>query len=241
MAHDLIPAVSGIISALIALAGLLIVNEFNKRSYVRLQNEDQRKEILNQLDTFYGPFQQLLAKSKALYSQFTYGKDKQFQDKPEALTDDGRFSTLLALLGGYKFEGNDDALLQEIIKVTNDLDNLISSKSGLVSDPDLRALLAQASAHFTYMRLAKDQKLKADHDRFSASIYPQRLNAVIDAKTAELQGQLDQLNGITRQTSTPLIITQTSTVDGTLKASYSPSPISEEVGKPQGINRGNQP
>ena len=196
----LLPA---IIAAAVSLAGLLIVNTFNLRSFKRLQNEDQRKEILSQLDTFYGPFQQLLAKSKALYSQFTHGKDEQFQDKLYALTDDGRFSTLLALLGGHQFEGNDAALLQEIIRVTDDLDELISKKSGLVSDPDLRDLLAQASAHFTYMRLAKKQDLKGERDRFKGLVYPQALNGVIESKTQDLQRQLDELNGIRAKKSRP--------------------------------------
>jgi hypothetical protein len=130
---------------------------------------------------FYGPFRQLLGTSERLYTEF-----RARQPEPD------KFRTLLALLSGKKFTGNDKVLLEQIIEITQKLDDLILAKSALVKE-GLQATLWEASTHFRLIRLAYKGDLSGEPDRFERFVYPRALNPAIDAEIGRLRGRLEEL------------------------------------------------
>ena len=82
------------------------------------KEEEERKEIYKKLNEFYGPLLQLRLKSNALYEKFAASYKSQNQN----------FKTLVYLLDGNKFTGNDDALLKEIISIGEQCEKLIHEK-----------------------------------------------------------------------------------------------------------------
>src|SRR5690242_262819 len=92
--------------------------ELESNRSVRLkQNEELRREIHEQLSSFYGPMQQLLGISGALYERFSAGRPAGYR-------------TLVALLSGETFEGNDRVLLDAIIEIGEEMRGLIMKESG---------------------------------------------------------------------------------------------------------------
>jgi hypothetical protein len=188
----IIAAFVSLISTIASVVGVILGNRATKQNYQhqkekdendfkRRQTEDERGSIRSQLNDFYGPLQQHLGKSKQLYEQFVF-------EKPE------NFRTLVELLNGHHFLGNDEELLAEILRVTQKIDELILTHGGLVNDDTLQRLLSEATAHFTYMRLAHDKKIRGDVARFEKMVYPRDLNEMVDEKVRQLQNRLHELN-----------------------------------------------
>jgi hypothetical protein len=175
-----IGAVSGLVGSLIIA---VLSAKYNKRTLEHLQHEEERKDILRKLNEFYGPYQQRLETSRQLYEKFRSGK-------PE------KFRTLIALLEGQKFSENDEHIYQEILKITNELEELRIGKSGLVDDPELQFLLAKAGAHFRLIAMAFEGKLSGEVERFKDYVYPRELNGKINERIKKLQDRLYELNRI---------------------------------------------
>jgi len=165
----------------LGIAGMILGYYFQRSQLKQKQREDERKEIYKKLNEFYGPFQQYLGKSAELYKRFTAPRPAGFR-------------TLIALLEGEEFEGNDAVLLNEIIEITERLEQLILSQSGLIDDKELRDLLAKAGAHFRILRLAYDGALTGEVERFGDYVYPRELGPKIEEQIDKLRARLDELN-----------------------------------------------
>lgn len=170
-----------VVAVIFSGVSLYVVSRYNMRTLIQKQREDERKEIYQKLNSFYGPLQRLLGKSLLLYQIFTYSRG-------------GDFRTLVALLQGETFEGNDEELLNQIINLDNEMDALILKNSGLVDKEELKQVLDQASTHFTLIRLAKEKKLTGQIERFSNHVYPRDLAPRIQEEIKRLRGRLDELN-----------------------------------------------
>ena len=166
---------------IIGLAGIFFGYLLNIKTLRKSQIEEERKEIYNKLNEFYGPVQQLIKKNFMLYELFKVGKDKNFR-------------TLTALLEGKKFEGNDKQLLEQIILVDKELEKLIISKSGLVDDAKLREILAKATTHFNVISLAYNGNLRDEPMRFSNYVYPKELESKIEEQITTLKKRLEEIN-----------------------------------------------
>lgn len=186
-----------VVAAIVGLGGTLIVaiisiyfnkkdleqsTDYNERTLRHLQSEAYKEDIRRKLNEFYGPYQQRLATSKKLYDIFTENKPKEFR-------------TLIALLGGQSLQGNDQVIYEEILGITNELEELRIKNSGLVDDPDLRDTLAQAGTHFRLIEHAYYGKIVGEADRFKGFVYPRKLNDMIDQKIQDLQTELKRLEG----------------------------------------------
>jgi len=139
------------------------------------------KDIQEKLNSFYGPFRQLLGTSERLYNEF-----RAHQPDPDS------FRTLTALLRGKQFTGNDEILLRQIIEITEKLDDMILSKSELI-DERLQPTLWEASTHFRLIRLAHRGHLSGEPERFERFVYPRELNSQIEAEIQRLRGKLEDL------------------------------------------------
>lgn len=148
------------------------------RTFHLKRNEDRRAEITRQLNDFYGPMRQLLGISDVLHRKFKNGR---------------KFRTLTRLLQGTRFEGNDKVLLDEIMRVTQQIQELIQRGSGVVTDEELRSTLATAGAHFSILRLAAAQELTGEPERFADVVFPERIRPLVNREIDRLQEELRRL------------------------------------------------
>lgn len=168
---------------IVGLAGLLVGYYYNKRLLAQKNHEDERKEIYKKLNSFYGPMKQLLGVSFELYERLTSSRPKGFR-------------TLVALLNGEKFQGNDKILLEQILDVEEHMDRLILEQSGLVDDEELQKLLSKVSAHFRLIRLAYKGDLVGQAERFEGNVFPREITGKIEKEIARLKSRLDVLNAM---------------------------------------------
>ena len=176
------PIAVGVGGVLVALTSLLLSHFFNRRLLKEKQIEEERREIYKKLNSFYGPVLQLLKQSRDLYEMFTANRHKDF-------------STLIALLEGQEFSGNDNVLLTQIFEVTEKIEDLMYTNSGLVEDKELRDLLAQAGSHFRLLRLAYHGELEGEPERFKDRVFSRELEPKVEQQTRKLEARLDELNG----------------------------------------------
>lgn len=162
----------------VSIFASLVINNRILKSKLR---EDEIKEINSKLNEFYGPFIQLKEKNKILYELFT--KDKE-----------DYFKTLVALLKGEEFKGNDKKLLNEIIEIDKKLESLIVDKGGYIENDYLRGLFAKASAHFNIMNQAYNGTLRGEVDRFKEYIYPKELDLEIKKEVNRLNNRINVLS-----------------------------------------------
>jgi hypothetical protein len=172
----------GVIGPIIlGIAGMVLGYIFQHSQLKQQQREYERKEIYKKLNEFYGPVQQYLGKSYELYGMFTASRPADFR-------------TLIALLEGRKFEGNDKVLLDQIVEIINKVEDLLLKNSGLVDDKELRELLAKAGTHFRVLQLAYQGILAGEVERFQDYVYPRDLNQKIDEQIEKLKARLNELN-----------------------------------------------
>lgn len=178
-----ITALSGLLGILLGFVGVILTFFVNRRILDQQAHGEERKSINKKLNSFYGPFQQLRGTSFELYKMFTFAHDDNFR-------------TLNALLDGQKFEGNDKILLEQIINVSEELDKLIVTQSGLVDDEELRRLLWIANTNFRLIRLAFQGVLVGDAERFKDYVFPRALDDKVAEEITRLKQRLDDLNKI---------------------------------------------
>jgi hypothetical protein len=169
----------------VAVISLILTHRSNRRTLLQKAYEDEIKNIQERLNSFYGPFRQLLGTSERLYAEF-----RSHQQDPET------FRTLVALLKGKQFVGNDKMLIEQIIEITTKLDELILSRSALISE-ELQPTLWEASTHFRLIRLAYEGKLAGEPERFERFVYPRVLNDAINTEIDRLRQRLDVLRQLT--------------------------------------------
>ena len=168
---------------IVGLAGLLLAYYFNERSIKQKNVEDERKEIYKKLNSFYGPLLQLLGISFELYELLKFSRPEDYR-------------TLISLLQGEKFEGNDKILLEQILDVEEAMDKLILEQSGLVEDKGLHDLISKVGAHFRVLRLAYKGNLTGQVDRFKEHVFPRALTPRIEQEIKRLNDRLKELNAM---------------------------------------------
>jgi hypothetical protein len=184
---DVLLAVAAIASVIVSFIAALLVRDFNKRTLKQKQQEEERKAIHEKLNSFYGPLQRLRGKSKMLADIFKNAE--YFNGK----TGDER-RTLVVLLKGHEFVGNDLQLLEEIIRIGRKSEILIMQKSGLVDDERVRKILDKAATHYTLIRLAKQKKLNQDVERFKEYVFPEEIDGILENEIKNLNMRLHILN-----------------------------------------------
>lgn len=177
-----IQLISTIGSLLIGLSGIGATVYINLKVIKQNNREDEKKEIYKKLNDFYGPFIQLRNKSHELYQIFRNNNK-------------GNSPTLKLLLSGQKLTDNDKTILQEIIQIGEKCEDLILNKAGLVDDDVFRQdILPRAATHFFIIRMAYNELLKGETDRFLEYKFPNELDEWLEGKTEELKGKLRVLN-----------------------------------------------
>lgn len=192
----LAPALIGLLGALAgaagALVGAVVVGRYQKRaldqSHEEKRREEERADIYRKLNEFYGPVSVLLYESEMWHALFKHGAD---------------FRTLIDLIDGHRFTGDNKVLLDEIMRTTDQISAFIVEKGGLVEEEpsDLTELLSKARTHYRLLRLAADRKLTEDAERYAGYVYPKTLDSAIRSRKAQLEARLRALNGTPPPTS----------------------------------------
>lgn len=165
---------------IVGIGSIVFGYYLNCRTLESKTKEEQRDEINKKLNEFYGPLTQLRGKSKLLYDLFRKDKEQGFR-------------TLSALLNGVKFEGNDKILLEQIIKIDEQIERLIVDKSGYVENDELRDILYKAATHFNVISLAYNGFLNGEKSRFSDYLFPNELDEKIEEEVKKLHDNLEKL------------------------------------------------
>ncbi len=171
--------------ALIGVLAILFAYLQYRHGQSNEKRKEQRQDIHKKLNEFYGPFLQLRKKSDILYDRF----QKIHREK------DPKFSTLRSLMKGEVFEGNDNVILNEIIKIGGKCEDLIHSKAGLIDDSNLReVILPKLTTHFLILRMAYEGKFDNEIQRFDDLTFPIEVDSLIEKRFKELEKELKELN-----------------------------------------------
>ncbi len=166
----------------IALVSIVATYLYQRRTIREKQREDRRKDIYRKLNEFYGPCAILLRESRMWHDLFKKNES---------------FRTLTRLLNAEQYLGNDAVLLEEVMRTTARISELIVDKAGLVeereSETDLVNLLSKARAHYRLLQLAYEKKLSMEADRFAEYVYPQDLDEAIISEKRRLEAERSQL------------------------------------------------
>lgn len=169
-----------LISVIIALLTIITNYLLNRLQFRDKILESEREEIYKKLNEFYGPFLQLRHSSSKLHERFKNGR---------------KFSTLVELLKGNEFDGNDKVLLEEIIRLGLECQKLIKDKAGLIDDYELRAKhLPIANRHYFTIQKAAEGKLKGESIRFNIDKFPKEIDTILEQRFAGLQERLTEIN-----------------------------------------------
>jgi hypothetical protein len=168
---------------IVGLVALLVGYHYNKRLLTQKNHEDERKEIYKKLNSFYGPVRQLLGTSYEFSNLLRASRPEEFR-------------TLVFLLEGNSFEGNDKVVLQQILEIGKHIERLVRDKSGLVEDKNLYELLWKLSTHIRLIRLASQGKLKGQRERFEEHVFPREIGEKIEKEILRLNTRLTELNAL---------------------------------------------
>ena len=165
--------------------GALAFSIYQLRTHINENRKEKRREEINRkLNEFYAPFILLRQKSDMLYKKFESSHRK----------NDPNFSTLKSLLAGHEFDGNDKALLNEIIEIGKLSEKLLLEKAGLIDDKSLRKqLIPRVSTHYLVLRLAHQGSLKGEEDLYADLTFPIELNKKLEEVRNQLEDELEKL------------------------------------------------
>jgi len=156
-----------------------------KKTLDARKREEEIREIDNKLNSFYGPLIQLRKKSYLLYSLFAKNQKREIKN----------YRTLIYLLEGNKFSGNDEALLKEIISIGERCSELVENNAGLIDDEILRSdLIPKMNTHYLLLKLSHHGVLSEHHDEFKDFVFPSEIDSKLEERYKYLQERLKELN-----------------------------------------------
>jgi len=163
-------------------------NKFNTHQLELSKSKEERNEILQRLDTFYGPFIQLRTQSEVIYRKFESELEKEYKQKGT------RFRTLRHLLEGKTLSPQENDLLKQILEINEKLLTLIESSSGDIDKLELQDLLGKFSAHIRILKLAYEKKLNGPIELFEDIVFPLAIDGAIESATERLKYRLNEIN-----------------------------------------------
>ncbi len=182
--QTILSSVASIGAVLTGILAIIFSGRQTKRNLNEIGLKEKRETIQKKLNEFYGPLLQLRMKSHMIYEKF----------KKKYKSADPTFATLTYLLSGKSFTGNDDILLQEILKIGELCENLIHEKAGLIDDTHLRTnVIPRATTHFLLLRLAYKGALHGEEVNFSDLTFPQELDGLLEKRKKELEDELNAM------------------------------------------------
>ncbi|MDX2244930.1 MAG: hypothetical protein NW224_30005 [Leptolyngbyaceae cyanobacterium bins.302] len=178
-----------ITSGVVFLVGLLTFL-YNRANLAESKRKERRESITKKLNEFYGPLNSYL---KTIYEFNLFLKEGKPSD----------FRTLTHLLNPSKIYNSgeqvhlsdaDKKIIAEIIDLESKVEELVTSKGGLIDDSNQADLLAKAIAHFRALRLAFSEEISGEDKRFDALVYPRSLDEAVQSRINALQDELQKIS-----------------------------------------------
>jgi len=159
---DLGPTIAGLIGLWLAFAGIV-------RPLRATRIENRIDQLETRLNNFYGPYYHLRKKSASLYVKLK-----------QPYLNESDFSVLRKILSGFKFNGNDAVLIEEIIEIGVQCEELIAKNSGYIDKGNLRDdLLPRVSIHYRMLKLAYEGKVASEVTRLGDMTFPRGIDDVL--------------------------------------------------------------
>jgi hypothetical protein len=178
-----ITALTGLLGVILGIIGVILNFFYNKKTIRYKSQEEEKNSIYNKINSFYAPFIQISGENHELYQIFRFSRKDEFR-------------TLITLLQGEKFDGNDKVLLEQIINNSSKLETLILEHSGLIDDKELRQLLWIAGTHYRLIQLAFNGAIIGDIERFKYHVYPRNLDTKVDEEISKLKQRLEEIRSV---------------------------------------------
>lgn len=199
----IIACIGSFIAAFVSVYQTFLARRDNKKNIKRVDLIEKKQIIENKLNEFYIPLRHQLEHSNTLHKILK-------KDKPDD------FKTLIYLLNRnnkksekvikYKLIKNDISLIKAILKIGKNIEKLIHEKSYLIGDdnefvkeyvPSAKfsnekyeknmTLLSLLSSHIVTIRMAFNEDLSGQVDKFEHFVFPNEINLRVDEKINELE------------------------------------------------------
>ena len=170
-------------SVLVAVISMMQVYKINRNNFKKDKNKVEIGRLEEKLQKFYYPYLVIARKNTVIYKIFS----------KKYLEEDTNYRTLISLLSGFKFNGNDKALLDEIINNDIKLNKLIMEKADVIDDAKIRELLIDSSTHYTVIELAYNGSLVGETERFYEFVHPNGVYEEVHKKVRELEARIEEL------------------------------------------------
>ena len=198
-----------LIASAVALAGLIVTMRNHKVDFLNQEEQNKKDKISKQLTEFYVPIMTYLHTSKAI-------SRKLFQNKPKD------FNILTYLLAtNHLFEGNIQVtltenelkLVDEILALSEKIEDLIIKKGGLLDDKQLTmhyepndkftdvildeenqkiGLLGLLLSHYKILSYARKGIISGDVDYYDQFKFPREIVSKIEENYKSLKNELDK-------------------------------------------------
>ncbi len=202
--------VVALISSSVALVTLVVTSIYHSYEIKKNKKDERRKEIYNHLNQFYGPLLSYLNVVKALYKLFKSNKPQNFRTLTYLLDPKQNYQTDKGMVK-VTLSDVDKNLLEEIIETEKKIEDLILTKCGLVdnerllfdyfpdqniTDIELKdiSIFTLVLSHFRLLRMAYNNEISGDVERFKNFVYPRQFDLEIKQKIDLLRNELKQLN-----------------------------------------------
>lgn len=237
----IVPIAAAIISAFAVIAVGILTYILNNRNFARTQkhNEDtlaetreqnrknleetrriKKKEAIEKvLNEFYMPVHAYLQVTEALAYLLRVGKPEDFRTLTHLLNPSLKYKATNDVKVTVSLSNSDKEIIKEIIEIEKKMEEIIVTKTGLVSDeslmfnyetnanetdakPDMNiGLIPHLIAHFRVLRLANEGKIIGEIERYKTFVFPRKLPDELKTKIKLLQEELDKLNDEQPKTS----------------------------------------
>ena len=178
----LLGGLAGLAGAFVAAMAIVFNGRASRATTVQKANEAELESLRSKLDGFYGPYLQLSNTNRLIAT------DLKNRHAPGP-----QMRILLILLDPKweeQFSRGEVALVKEILSIDDTLLKLIQEQSGLVSD-EVQPYLWRAASHFRIMKLASENKLDNDPDRYAHYVYPRELDEIIQLEIDRIHGRIN--------------------------------------------------
>jgi len=182
------------------------------RAFIEQVNCIRRTEISKQLQEFLAPLKSLRTQSYKLYQVFAIEEKKQCLIDRSKLKNDyesmGKrfnrsslshdevnkcyFGAVRFFVKGYEFEEKDLQIFDQILKVSEQIVELISEKSYLPRNPALTEILGEYLAHIEATKLARKGELSGVYELEKLSM-PLELDGAIESEIMRLEKEYQSL------------------------------------------------
>lgn len=174
------------------------------------KTNERKKEILETLNSFFGPLKMLRAQSRALYNLFAVREKRKAKElretkerelgntiSRESLSPEELnryfFGTVRYLISGHEFDKRDSAILEQIIAVQDKILDLLTAGLYWVGNASTNELLGRYAAHIRAIKLAKEKQLVSITEAGQLSM-PLEVDGAIESIVMKLENTYADLS-----------------------------------------------